>query len=48
MDYESIVFSIVLHAGNARSAAMEAVICAKKGDVEEAHKRYLPRFFHKR
>jgi PTS system cellobiose-specific IIA component len=36
---ESIIFQIILHGGNGRSAAMEAVYSAKKGDFESAKEK---------
>ncbi|MFZ5969840.1 MAG: PTS lactose/cellobiose transporter subunit IIA [Bacillota bacterium] len=36
MNYQEIVFQIILHGGNAKSSAMEAIALAKKGDIEGA------------
>lgn len=33
---ESIIFQIILHGGNGKSAAMEAIAAAKQGDFKEA------------
>ncbi|WP_372512769.1 PTS lactose/cellobiose transporter subunit IIA [Bacillus salipaludis] len=33
---ENVVFQIILHGGNGRSAAMEAIQAAKQADFEEA------------
>jgi len=33
---EQVIFQIILHGGNGRSAAMEAMIAAKQGDFEAA------------
>jgi PTS system cellobiose-specific IIA component len=33
---EAVIFQIILHGGNARSSAMEAIHAAKNGDFEEA------------
>jgi PTS system cellobiose-specific IIA component len=38
--YEEIVFKIILHGGNGRSHAMEAIVAAKKGDFIAA-RNYL-------
>jgi PTS system cellobiose-specific IIA component len=37
--YEEIVFQIILHGGNGRSHAMEAIAAAKRGDFAEARKQ---------
>jgi PTS system cellobiose-specific IIA component len=36
--FENIAFGMILHAGNARSKAMEAVYASREGDMEEAEK----------
>ncbi|WP_059105656.1 PTS lactose/cellobiose transporter subunit IIA [Shouchella shacheensis] len=36
---EEISFQMILHAGNARSSAMEAIQSAKTGDFEAANKK---------
>lgn len=36
MDYSEVVFQIILHGGNARSSAMEAITHAKSGDIAQA------------
>jgi PTS system cellobiose-specific IIA component len=33
---EHVIFQIILHGGNGRSAAMEALLAAKQGDFEGA------------
>jgi len=38
MDYQQKILGIILHGGNARSSAMEAIGFAKKGDIETAKK----------
>lgn len=38
MDYQQKVLGIILHGGNARSSAMEAIGYAKKGDIVTARK----------
>ena len=38
MDLESIVFAIIVHAGNAKSNCFEALNAAKNGNFEEADK----------
>ncbi|TCO76943.1 PTS lactose/cellobiose transporter subunit IIA [Marinisporobacter balticus] len=38
MDYNEIVLNIIIHSGNARSYAMEAISYAKKGEVDKAKK----------
>lgn len=35
-NYEEIVFKIILHSGNGRSYAMDAIAAAKKGDFAAA------------
>lgn len=37
LDLEQIVFNLVLHAGNARSKAYEALDAAEKGDFEKSN-----------
>jgi PTS system cellobiose-specific IIA component len=37
--YEEIVFQMILHGGNGRSHAMEAIAAAKRGDLAEAKKQ---------
>lgn len=39
MDIEKVVFQIILHGGNARSLAMEAIALAKGGDFQEAERK---------
>ncbi|MHA6487522.1 PTS lichenan transporter subunit IIA [Bacillus cabrialesii] len=36
---EQIIFQIILHGGNGRSSAMEAIAAAKSGDAEEARNK---------
>ncbi|MFZ4451474.1 PTS lactose/cellobiose transporter subunit IIA [Salibacterium aidingense] len=36
---QQISFEIILHAGNARSSAMEALAMARKGQIEEAREK---------
>ncbi|MEC1636155.1 PTS lichenan transporter subunit IIA [Bacillus mojavensis] len=36
---EQIIFQIILHGGNGRSSAMEAIAAAKNGDSEEARNK---------
>ncbi|MEW9676950.1 PTS lactose/cellobiose transporter subunit IIA [Lentibacillus sp. L22] len=36
---EEVVFQIILHAGNARSLAMEAISLAKNNDIDGAKQR---------
>ncbi|MBB5326074.1 PTS system cellobiose-specific IIA component [Anoxybacillus tepidamans] len=36
---EEIIFSIILHGGNGRSAAFEAITAAKQGDFSKARKK---------
>lgn len=38
MDYAEIVMNIIIHSGNARSSAMEAISHAKKGNTDGAKK----------
>lgn len=38
-EVQMLSFQIILHAGNAKSDAMEALILAKKGKFEEAAKK---------
>ncbi|MBN2910306.1 PTS lactose/cellobiose transporter subunit IIA [Polycladomyces sp. WAk] len=38
MDYTEIAFQMILHGGNARSSSMEAIACAKSGNIQEARK----------
>ncbi|AGB19976.1 PTS lactose/cellobiose transporter subunit IIA [Thermoanaerobacterium thermosaccharolyticum] len=38
MDFEQIIFEIIVHAGNARSDAFEALTSAKNGDFENAYR----------
>ncbi|WP_223567939.1 PTS lactose/cellobiose transporter subunit IIA, partial [Agrobacterium tumefaciens] len=33
---ESVIFQIILHGGNGRSASMEAIQAAKQGEFEQA------------
>ncbi|MBM7692116.1 PTS system cellobiose-specific IIA component [Peribacillus deserti] len=35
-DMESVIFQIILHGGNGRSSAMEAIHAAKQGSFDEA------------
>ncbi|CAH2717445.1 Lichenan-specific phosphotransferase enzyme IIA component [Neobacillus rhizosphaerae] len=36
---EQIIFQIILHGGNGRSLAMEAIAAAKQGDFSEAREK---------
>lgn len=36
---EEVVFQIILHGGNARSQAMEAITLAKEGDITTAREK---------
>jgi cellobiose PTS system EIIA component len=36
---EHIAFQLILHSGNGRSSAMEAIACAKKGDIQHAEEK---------
>lgn len=36
MDYQEKILGIILHGGNARSSAMEAILKAKEGDMLSA------------
>ncbi|ADI27175.1 PTS lactose/cellobiose transporter subunit IIA [Geobacillus sp. C56-T3] len=36
--YEQTVFQLILHGGNGRSYAMEAIMAAKKGEFAEARR----------
>ncbi|MEH7074645.1 PTS lactose/cellobiose transporter subunit IIA [Neobacillus drentensis] len=36
---EQVIFQIILHGGNGRSAAMEAMVAAKQGDFEGAREK---------
>lgn len=36
---EQIIFQIILHGGNGKSAAMEAIAAAKQGDFAEARQK---------
>lgn len=36
---EQIVFGLILHGGNGRSSAMEAIAAAKKGDISTAREK---------
>jgi cellobiose PTS system EIIA component len=36
---ESVIFQIILHGGNGKSSAMEAIAAAKTGDFEEARQK---------
>lgn len=38
MDLETIAIQLIVHSGNARSKAMEAISSAKKGDLEGAER----------
>lgn len=38
MNNQEKIFSIILHGGNARSLAMEAILKAKEGDISSAKK----------
>lgn len=38
MNYENIVMQLIVNGGNARSKSMEAINCAKKGELEKAKK----------
>ncbi|KEP28892.1 PTS cellobiose transporter subunit IIA [Bacillus safensis] len=39
MEMEQIVFQLILHGGNGRSSAMEAITCAKQGNFDEAKQK---------
>lgn len=39
MNSEEVVFNIILHAGNARSLAMEAISFAKNNDISNAREK---------
>ncbi|AYO31532.1 MAG: cellobiose system component [Thermoanaerobacteraceae bacterium] len=39
MDYEKIIFTIIAHAGNARSLCFEALKFAKLGDPDKAYEK---------
>ena len=36
MEYQEVVFGLIVNAGNARSKAMNSIRLAKKGKIEEA------------
>jgi PTS system cellobiose-specific IIA component len=36
---EEIIFQIILHGGNGKSASMEAIMAAKQGDFEAAREK---------
>jgi cellobiose PTS system EIIA component len=38
---EQVIFQIILHGGNGRSAAMEALQAAKQGDFEGARQKLM-------
>ncbi|MEH7482071.1 PTS lactose/cellobiose transporter subunit IIA [Neobacillus drentensis] len=38
---EAVIFQIILHGGNGRSAAMEAMQAAKQGDFEGARQKLM-------
>ncbi|AUM65791.1 PTS lactose/cellobiose transporter subunit IIA [Brevibacillus laterosporus] len=38
MEITDVAFHIILHGGNAKSFAMEAIAAAKRGEIEEARK----------
>lgn len=38
MNYQEVVLQLILHGGNARSFAMEAISYAKAGEIEKAKK----------
>jgi cellobiose PTS system EIIA component len=38
-DLEAVIFQIILHGGNGKSAAMEAIHAAKKGDFQGAEEK---------
>lgn len=38
MDFEQVVFEIIVHAGNGRSNAFEALNYARSGDFDKAYK----------
>lgn len=35
-DIENVIFELIMHAGNAKSKAMEAIYASRKGDLAEA------------
>ncbi|MFN2746506.1 MULTISPECIES: PTS lactose/cellobiose transporter subunit IIA [unclassified Bacillus (in: firmicutes)] len=39
LNLEQVSFEIILHAGNARSSAMEALQCVKKSEYESANQK---------
>lgn len=39
MNAEEVVFQMILHAGNARSLAMEAISLAKNNDISNARRK---------
>ncbi|WP_025028247.1 PTS lactose/cellobiose transporter subunit IIA [Caldalkalibacillus mannanilyticus] len=38
---EEIIFQLILHAGNGKSSAMEALAAAKRGDFAEAREKII-------
>lgn len=38
-EHQQVVFQLILHAGNGKSAAMEAIAFSKKGEYQEAIKK---------
>lgn len=38
---ETVIFQIILHGGNAKSSAMEAIIAAKQGDFTTAKDKLI-------
>jgi cellobiose PTS system EIIA component len=38
---EGIIFQIILHGGNGKSCAMEAIAAAKVGNIEEAREKLI-------
>ncbi|MGY4688380.1 PTS lactose/cellobiose transporter subunit IIA [Salibacterium sp. K-3] len=39
LDLQQVSFDIILHAGNARSSAMEALQSARMGEIEQAYQK---------
>lgn len=39
MDFESVFFEIISNVGSAKSFYMEAIACAKKGNIAEAREK---------
>ncbi|MGB4589891.1 MAG: PTS lactose/cellobiose transporter subunit IIA [Clostridiaceae bacterium] len=41
MDYQTIIFNIIMNGGDAKSYAMESIRIAKKGEIEKAREFLL-------